>query len=499
MSCLEEVMSVERRPVGLMIILGITSMMMTIVCIVLVAQDAQPSQMQYGVVIDAGSTHTALFVYHWPGGKENGTGTVSQRSRCPTFVPGISTFASNPEGAAKAMRPCLVWALTEVPRGSRTSCPLYLGATAGMRLLNAKNISSAKKVMEAVQVMLSSFPFDFRGAKVITGSDEGAFGWITLNYLLERLIWFDWSGQWVHDGSTNTVGSMDLGGASTQLVFVSNTNSFKNSSDFLSFRLYGQNYNVYTHSYQCYGLNESLRMHLASLWKGAASEVENPCFLLDYRINLTSDFIFGSPCTSFNGTGLMPGVGETKVFVGSGDSVKCRHSIEALFNFSSCGLKANCSFNGVFQPNLQGHFTAFSGYYYTMKNLNLTDEFGSSSLHEFNATLGSFCSLTWVQVDPDMMNLCFSGNYIYTLLIRGYKFDEKSWRSIKFSNKVGSTELGWSLGYMLNLTNLLPPESLSSASLTTMLALLVTVFLVCAAIVAASLLLLSRASQYESV
>uniref|UniRef100_A0A8C4QYU4 Ectonucleoside triphosphate diphosphohydrolase 3 n=1 Tax=Eptatretus burgeri TaxID=7764 RepID=A0A8C4QYU4_EPTBU len=486
MPFLGEMVLGQRRPVGVLILLGITSVVMTIVCIVLVAQ-------KYGVVIDAGSSHTALFVYHWPGGKENGTGTVSQLSRCPIPVRGISSFASNPEEAAKKLNLCLEWALTKVPRGSQGSCPLYLGATAGMRLLKYGGPLSGR--------MLSSSPFDFLGAEVISGSDEGAYGWITLNYLLERLISFDWSGQWVHDGSTNTVGSMDLGGASTQLVFVSDTNSLKNSSDFVSFHLYGQNYNVYTHSYQCYGLDESLRMHLRDLkdFNGAASEVQNPCFLNGDRRTISSDLIFNSPCTSFNGTGFMPEVGETKVFVGSGDSVKCRHSIEAIFNFSSCGLKANCSFNGVFQPNPQGHFRAFSGYYYKMKNLNLTDEFGSSSLHDFNATLSSFCSLPWVQVDPDMKDLCFSGNYIYTLLIRGYKFDEKSWRSITFLNKVGSTELGWSLGYMLNLTNMLPAESPSSASLTTTLIMLVTLLLVCAAILAASLTLLSRSPQYERV
>lgn len=39
-------------------------------------------QLQYGIVLDAGSSHTALFIYKWPAGKENGTGVVTQHSEC---------------------------------------------------------------------------------------------------------------------------------------------------------------------------------------------------------------------------------------------------------------------------------------------------------------------------------------------------------------------------------------------------------------------------------
>lgn len=41
-----------------------------------------PLPSQYGLVFDAGSTHTALYIYQWPGDKENGTGIVSQVEAC---------------------------------------------------------------------------------------------------------------------------------------------------------------------------------------------------------------------------------------------------------------------------------------------------------------------------------------------------------------------------------------------------------------------------------
>lgn len=38
--------------------------------------------LQYGMVFDAGSSHTSLFVYEWDSDKENDTGVVSQTLSC---------------------------------------------------------------------------------------------------------------------------------------------------------------------------------------------------------------------------------------------------------------------------------------------------------------------------------------------------------------------------------------------------------------------------------
>lgn len=35
---------------------------------------------------------------------------------------------------------------------------------------------------------LSQYPFQFRGARILSGEDEGVFGWVTANYLLENFI-----------------------------------------------------------------------------------------------------------------------------------------------------------------------------------------------------------------------------------------------------------------------------------------------------------------------
>lgn len=47
---------------------------------------------------------------------------------------------------------------------------------------------SSDAVLSAVMATLKSYPFDFRGAKILSGEEEGVFGWITANYLLENFI-----------------------------------------------------------------------------------------------------------------------------------------------------------------------------------------------------------------------------------------------------------------------------------------------------------------------
>lgn len=59
---------------------------------------------------------------------------------------------------------------------------------------------------------------------------------------------------------TKTVGSMDLGGASTQIAFAVQDDLM--GLDYMHIKLYGYPYNVYTHSFLCYGKNEAEKMVL---------------------------------------------------------------------------------------------------------------------------------------------------------------------------------------------------------------------------------------------
>lgn len=60
-----------------------------------------------------------------------------RREQCCLFStgPGISSYSSNPPAAGTSLVQCLNQALRDVPKEKHVGTPLYLGATAGMRLL----------------------------------------------------------------------------------------------------------------------------------------------------------------------------------------------------------------------------------------------------------------------------------------------------------------------------------------------------------------------------
>lgn len=420
--------------------------------------------LKHGIVLDAGSSRTTVYVYQWPAEKENNTGVVTQTFKCNVKGPGIANYASNPDGAAKSLEDCTNKVKDKIPYRQHNSTPAYLGATAGMRLLRSQNWSAADGVLSSIHSFFNNQPFDFRGAQIITGGEEGVYGWITANYLmgnfLEKNIWR----AWVHPHGAETNGAMDLGGASTQISFIPEE-SEQNPNVSTEVVLYGYQYNVYTHSFQCYGRDEAEKRFLASLVRTSTSTsvVENPCYHRNYTGNFTMKHTFGSLCSaSLRPANYHPD--HYILFKGTGDPALCREKMASLFNFSACGDREDCSFDGVYQPKVKGKFSAFSGFYYTAHALNLTAYF---SLDEFNTSVWSFCMHNWKEI-PLMVakfeekyarSYCFSANYIYYLLVHGYKFDSETWSQIQFQKEVGDSSIAWSLGYMLNLTNMIPAES----------------------------------------
>lgn len=60
---------------------------------------------------------------------------------------------------------------------------------------------------------------------------------------------------------TGTLGALDLGGASTQITFIPQQN-IESDDNSIHFRLYGNNYHLYTHSFLCYGKDQALKLSM---------------------------------------------------------------------------------------------------------------------------------------------------------------------------------------------------------------------------------------------
>ncbi|XP_072792739.1 ectonucleoside triphosphate diphosphohydrolase 8 isoform X8 [Taeniopygia guttata] len=395
--------------------------------------------------------------------------------RFPVAGPGISSYADDPAGAGAGLKPCLDRAMKIVPAEQQRETPTYLGATAGMRLLREENSTKAEQVLAEVSKAIGEYPVDFRGARILTGSEEGSFGWITVNYLLETLVKFSFAEKWAHPQDTEVLGALDLGGASTQITFQPGVPvEDRNTSVF--FRLYGTDYSLYSHSYLCYGQSQALKMLLAALHQASSrAQISHPCYPKGYKETITVAELYNSPCVRAPSS-ARPGLVLT--VTGTGDTDTCHAAVQRLFDFS-CGAQGPCGFNGVYQPPVRGHFfvsshrprpwggpmgfwgtapgkllwkclssvwkcqpwEAFSGFYHSLHFLNLT---GGQSLSLVNATIRKICNSSWKQVQElfptasrtQIRDACTASSYTLTLLLQGYKFNVTTWPNIHFIRQV---------------------------------------------------------------
>ncbi|XP_042365209.1 ectonucleoside triphosphate diphosphohydrolase 2 [Plectropomus leopardus] len=439
--------------------------LVAILLLTIPTQDVQEAPgFMYGIVLDAGSSHTALYIYKWPADKQNGTGVVTQHSECHVKGGGISSYAGQQGAAGQSLEACLDQAVKDIPKERHQVTPVYLGATAGMRLLRISSPELSVQILQEVGHKIQSYPFSYQGAAILSGQEEGAYGWVTVNYLLENFIKYGFVGRWFSPGRP-TVGALDFGGASTQITFATHE-EVEDEHDMIKLRLYGHEYSLYTHSFLCYGQDQVLKRLLAHIVKsqGYSASVTHPCYPAGYSTVSSLSSIFNSPCTekykpsSYNSQ-------DSLTIKGNGHHEHCLSNVSEIFSFDSCPF-SQCSFDKVFQPNVSGSFMAFSAFYYIHSFLQRTTSITVSTPSLLEEAAKTVCSLTYDQMlllapqqKSRLQNYCASSAFLEILMLRGYGFDETSFPRISFQKKAGDASVGWALGYMLILSNLLPAET----------------------------------------
>lgn len=80
------------------------------------------------------------------------------------------------------------------------------------------------------------------------------------------------------------------------------------------------------------------------------STLSDPCFHPGYSSSKKYMDVLNTPCIKEKGT-----LSKDFVHIGLGDWVECQNSVQKVFNASHCGY-STCSFDGVFQPSVEGKF-----------------------------------------------------------------------------------------------------------------------------------------------
>lgn len=254
------------------------------------AHDETLKLVQYAIVIDAGSTGSRIHVYKF---NNCGPTPALEYETFKAIQPGLSSFARDPTAAAASLDPLMKEALRVVPESLQKCTPVEVKATAGLRLLPGRE---GEAILDEVRVRLESdYPFavskEDHAIEIMDGKDEGVYAWITANYLLGKI------GAGSPDAETMAV--MDLGGASTQIVFEptfpDKESKLAEGDHKYELSFGGKDYTLYQHSYLGYGLMRARRsVHnlVAFTWSflqpgGAAGvewddlaeevQVPNPC------------------------------------------------------------------------------------------------------------------------------------------------------------------------------------------------------------------------------
>jgi guanosine-diphosphatase len=239
-----------------------------------------PRLVQYALMIDAGSTGSRIHIYKF---NHCGPSPMYEYEVFRMTQPGLSDYSGRPAEAAQSLDVLLDEALEVVPRSLHSCTPVAVKATAGLRLLGA---SQSTEILDAIRARFhSKYPFavdDTNGVVIMDGKDEGVYAWITANYLLDT----------IRPGTppqTPTYAVLDLGGASTQIVFeptfAKPDSSLVDGEHKYELVFGGMTRVLYQHSYLGYGL-----------MRARASVHRLVDFMASLRVSAERRGVVGNPC-----------------------------------------------------------------------------------------------------------------------------------------------------------------------------------------------------------
>ncbi|MEZ4450612.1 MAG: hypothetical protein R3B09_14115 [Nannocystaceae bacterium] len=377
---------------------------------------AEPEvQCNYLVLIDAGSSGSRAFTYQYTMPEGGGVPTKIAQVSDAKVEPGISSFKGEPAKAAASIQGLLEAdgsVLKTLPEACKEKTPVALMATAGMRLVEgeAGGDAASKALYSAITAQVKAAGLDLRFAGTISGTQEAVYGWLTANYALGKL------------GGDETVGALDLGGASTQIAFAV---ADAGGAPTAAVKVGDKTFNVYAQSYLGYG-QDIARQYLAV----------DAC----YNKGLNKGTGKYAACTKALGASVKP--------------KKC--------DAGACGLATpgDDAKAGVAQPAIpEGmKFYAFGAYFFARDFFGLPENATPAQLREAaGGPKGSagFCGTPWKKAVEEHKDVpenflegyCFSAGWI-DVLLDNYHFAASS-DQITWTNEVGGVEAGWTLGAAL--------------------------------------------------
>ncbi|KAG6000893.1 hypothetical protein E4U21_004931 [Claviceps maximensis] len=450
---------------------------------------------QYGVILDAGSSGTRIYIYKWkhPTAASENLSSVDSRKlprvklkKSKKKHPGIATFANDLTlVGGDHLQPLLDAALNEIPSDKIKTTPIYFLATAGVRFLSKSRQSS---LLRHVCVYLkANTKFHISSCKeqvqVISGETEGVYGWIAANYLLGAL---DRPEEHSHGKGHHTYGFLDMGGASAQIAFAPNaTEAERHATDLKMIRLRQldgstSEFKIFSATWLGFGANKARSRYVQMLvesYGDTVREIPDPCTPKGLRTpavkKVSADETLNNECT----------------LLGTGIFHECLKKTYLLLEKDKPCEEYPCFSDGRHVPAIDFEINRFLGVseYWHVTHGVFGKEGGAYDLPTFQHKVIDFCDREWKTIQSEIPNqnknldkesreaqdACFKASWLINVLYEGIGiprlgFESKTLSNItlteepkhdiakeEFSdsfqpiNKVQGVEVSWTLGKMV--------------------------------------------------
>ncbi|KAM4636331.1 ectonucleoside triphosphate diphosphohydrolase 7 isoform 2-T2 [Discoglossus pictus] len=465
------------------------------------ATDVKDLNLNYGIVIDCGSSGSRVFVYFWPphnGNPHDLLDIKQMRDRISKPVvkkikPGISSMALTPEKASDYMTPLLSFAASYIPKDKHKETPLYILCTAGMRVLPESQ--QAAILQDLVKDIPQEFGFLFSEAhaEVISGKQEGVYAWISINFVLGRfdhveedpVVSVTLGNQEESIIRKRTVGVIDMGGGSLQIAYeVPTTLTFPSAAyeEVAKTMLAEFNlgcdlqhtehvYRVYVTTFMGFGGNFARQRYEDMVFNDTIAKNR----LQEQKIGVNPNSPLSDPCLPVGLTDTIQRQDKELHILGKGDWDKCGKLLEPLLQRSN---DSQAYLNGVYQPAIDfsnSEFYGFSEFFYCTEDVLRMG--GQYSSRKFSKVAQDYCSTPWKTLTERFNNglysshadkhrlkyQCFKSSWMYKVLHDGFHFPH-DYPNLKTAQLVYDKEVQWTLGAMLYKTRFLPLRDIRQES-----------------------------------
>ncbi|KYK55862.1 Nucleoside phosphatase GDA1/CD39 [Drechmeria coniospora] len=397
---------------------------------------------QYGVIFDAGSSGTRVYVYKWklPDSSARHASKPDQHTlprlklkKQKKIHPGVSFYAEDVAAVGPDHLKSLIdLALKEVPTSKIPQTPVFLMATAGVRFLPQHQQTALLEVICRYLQVNTRFklPHCKSHVQVISGETEGLYGWVAANYLLGG---FDHPENHSHGKGHHTYGFLDMGGASAQIAFAPNSTEAERHANDLKLirmrRLDGSSmvHRVFTATWLGFGANKARTRYVDSLKEnydvGSVDEIPDPCLPKGLRTTLG-----GEPRRRDKAA-------HDQVLVGTGIFEECLRKTQPLLRKDAPCDDHPCLLDGRHVPVIDfdvNHFIGVSEYWHATHGV-FGNEHTAYDLATYQNTVMDFCSRDWTDIEgelgkrkqtldkklQDAREACFKASWLINVLHEG--------------------------------------------------------------------------------